>query len=223
MREATYSLIDRHAALARHCERIEGWLPYIGWMRQRVSRWLDPRRQKQDALFSEIKIRFEAVVSVLWLENDDDGVNRRDRALKWVLLVPCLQNKLLRGTGDSVFIDHLWSCALKSSHLAGRSDELVKWHRRRFHLLALLDEIPSSDGRGMVRTWAFEPAAAAANQHDLTKETRQLIDLGCQELATWLLPNKDRLATLTNKCIQAHDLENKPDLSATIRSWLFKE
>lgn len=180
--------------------------PFAGWRLRRLN-------LRRPALLAELLKRYEGVIHEIYTHGGVLAADKREQAVRSMLRE--VQNALWTDKSLVCFSEVLW-LAITPTLTAGLvlPDRL----RRKLHLRAILDELPNSDERGVLRSWVF--AKDSPPPEMLTEETLDLIESGFEILADYLLELGSGLDALTQNVIRKAELSNRTHAVAQIRIWL---
>lgn len=216
-------LISREAKLARRrsywlvarwrrLDRVITWLEAIEWrlIAFATDRCLERLGQLQEDVFDELIKRFEPMFREVVIAALGQTQGMREEL---TICVMNLQTLLMKEPKSSCMPELMWRACITGRRLHGPTRRL----HTRFHLRALLDQLPECDARGAVRFFLFAireesrerlvAATPIADKYDIGR--RAALVLGLQLLADYLYRHRKQLDSLTAGAIRSHDCASR--------------
>jgi hypothetical protein len=156
-------------------------------------------------VLEELLMRFESLFRDV-LRASNCPQSRQDG--KMVCCSVGMQDLLNKDSGQTCVAELMWqACERKRTLLPHVKDRL----RVRFHLRALLGELPASDERSAVRFFVFSRRVPGADVKSLYDAgAREALISGLKQFAHYLFENRYELGVLTGGAISAGQCGSAP-------------
>lgn len=195
-RERSYALAARSRELAGS-ERRWAALQYV--LGPVARRKLERLAKEHEAVRAELALRFEPLFrNVLVAAGHPQHDHANELLFCWVRL----HDLLLKNPRNTCMPEMMWQASAMYRDVPDPSRERL---RMRFHLRALLDELPESDARAALRFFVFSTRAESAKRRgggpDLDTVydagTKSALMLGLAQFARHMHNNRAQLESLT--------------------------